>query len=227
MKFKNLILDLDNTLYEYDSAHQKALFFLLSQFSKEFSIDFEQVKTTFLIARKKTHLELPNRAASHNRLLYIQKLLELYEINSLPYTLKYYNFYWDTFLNQITLFDDVYEILEQYKKKGGKICILTDLTAHIQYRKIEKLGLSKHIDFLVTSEEVGIEKPHPLMFFTAMKKLDCNRTETVMIGDSWEKDIVGANNVGIPSIWLSDDSKKIQLSNVRQYTKFNQIEVFK
>ncbi len=122
MKFKNLILDLDNTLYSYDSAHKEALSFLLNQFSREFHIDIEDVKKTFRIARKKTHIELPNRAASHNRLLYVQKLFELYNISSLPYALKYYNFYWDTFLNQMTLFEGVDQALNNHREEGGRIC---------------------------------------------------------------------------------------------------------
>lgn len=227
MKFKNLILDLDNTLYGYNDPHQKAILFLLNQFSKEFKVALEEVKTTFQIARKKTHLELPNRASSHNRLLYVQKLFELFEINSLPYALKYYNFYWDTFLDHMTLFDGVDEILKKHKSNGGKICILTDLTSHIQYRKIEKLKLYEYVDFMVTSEEVGIEKPHPLMFSKALQKLNSTPEQALMIGDNWEKDIIGANNTGISSIWLNDANKDIRLSNVEQYAKFNQIEIFK
>ena len=81
---------------------------------------------------------------------------------------KIYNIYWDTFLENMIPFDEVYEFLEKYK---NKICLVTDLTAHIQYRKIEKLRLNKYISRVVTSEEVGKEKPHPYMFILALEKL--------------------------------------------------------
>lgn len=87
-------------MYEYNINYKISLSFLLNQFSKEFGFNFEEVK----------------KAVSHNRLLFIQKLLKLYKINSLVHVLKYYNFYWDIFLNHITLFEDVGKILKDYKK---------------------------------------------------------------------------------------------------------------
>ena len=124
----------------------------------------------------------------------------------------------------MVLFENVTEYLEAHKSKGVKICILTDLTAHIQYRKIEKLGLAKYVDFLVTSEEVGVEKPHPSMFIKALQKLECKPSEAVMIGDSWSKDIVGANALGIPSIWINHKQEEQLLKDyIREVSRFEEI----
>ncbi len=227
MKFKGLLLDLDNTLYGYNRPHKTALSLLLESFSKEFKMDIETVKSNFDLARKITHMSLTNTAASHNRLLYTQKLLEISGINSLPYALKYYNIYWDTFLSEIKLFDSVIGTLEAFAEKGGKIVIVTDLTAHIQYRKIEKLGLEKLVDFVVTSEEVGIEKPSPRMFQTALKKIDCSSDKAVMIGDNWGKDIVGARALKIDSIWLNIDNEKREVTQgITEVKAFNEINLF-
>jgi len=184
MTVKNLILDLDNTLYGYDAPHEKGLSTVLKTFSAKFDISEEQTKQSFDRARQNTHLELPARAASHNRLLYIQKMLEYNGLNSMKYALEFYELYWGAFLENMVLFESVIDYLETHRLKEGKVCILTDLTAHIQYRKIEKLRLAKYVDFLVTSEEVGVEKPHPSMFTKALQKLECNASDALMIGDS-------------------------------------------
>ncbi len=224
MNAKKLILDLDNTLYGYDVPHKIALSAVLENFSDKFNISEEQTKQSFDRARQNTHLELPASAASHNRLLYVQKMLEYNGLNSMRYALKFYELYWGTFLANMALFENVIDYLENHRSQGGKICILTDLTAHIQYRKIEKLGLAKYVDFLVTSEEVGIEKPHPYMFTRALQKLDCEASEALMIGDSWSKDIVGANAMGIQSIWINH-KKEHQLlkQNIREVSRFEEI----
>lgn len=227
MTVKNLILDLDNTLYGYDAPHKIALSAVLDTFSAKFDISEEQTKHSFDKARQNTHLELPARAASHNRLLYVQKMLEYNNLNSMKYGLEFYELYWGTFLKNMSLFEKVIDYLEAHKSKGGKICILTDLTAHIQYRKIENLGLAKHVDFLVTSEEVGVEKPHPRMFTKALQKLECKPSKAVMIGDSWSKDIVGANAMGIPSIWINHKKEKQSLKeNIKEVSQFEEIPTY-
>tara|TARA_R110000796_G_scaffold77799_6_gene173835 strand:- start:11976 stop:12665 length:690 start_codon:yes stop_codon:yes gene_type:complete len=224
MAIKNLILDLDNTLYGYDPPHKKALSAVLETFSIKFDISKEQTKQSFERARQNTHLELPARAASHNRLLYVQKMLEYNGLNSMKYALEFYELYWRTFLENMALFESVIDYLETNRSKGGKVCILTDLTAHIQYRKIEKLGLVKYVDFLVTSEEVGVEKPHPSMFAKALQKLECENFEALMIGDSWNKDIIGANALGIQSIWINHKKEKQSLKeNIREVSRFEEI----
>ena len=221
---KNLILDLDNTLYDYDTPHKIALSTVLESFSIKFKISKEQIHQSFDRARRNTHLELPVRAASHNRLLYFQKMLEYNSLNSIQYGLEFYELYWGTFLAYMSSFENVITFLKNHRSNGGKICILTDLTSHIQYRKIKQLSLADHIDFLVTSEEVGVEKPHPYMFTRALQKLECEASETLMIGDSWHKDIVGANAMGIQSIWINHKKEQqILTKNIKEVSRFEEI----
>jgi putative hydrolase of the HAD superfamily len=222
---KNLILDLDNTLYAYDPPHKLAMSKVLESFSTKFKISQEQAEQSFDRARRNTHLELPARAASHNRLLYFQKMLEYNGLNSMHFALDLYKLYWDTFLANMSLFENVLPFLESHRLNKGKVCILTDLTAHIQYRKIQKLGLANYVDFLVTSEEAGVEKPHPYMFTKALQKLQCDASEALKIGDNWIKDIIGASALGIQCIWINhENDQKTLPNNVQEASSFNEIK---
>jgi HAD superfamily hydrolase (TIGR01549 family) len=205
MKFKGLLLDIDHTIYNYDIAHQKGFEAVIDFCTEILKLNKKEVLFAFTVARKKVHIELSETAASHNRLLYFQKMLELLNLNPLQYSLAIYNFYWDTFLENMKPFDGIYDILEMYK---GKICLVTDLTAHIQYRKIEVLGIHKYCQYIVTSEEAGKEKPHPYMFMMGLQKLNLNPADVCMIGDSFKKDIFGSSNLGIKSIWVNHKRQK-------------------
>jgi HAD superfamily hydrolase (TIGR01549 family) len=164
------------------------------------------INDAYIKARHQINSELSETASSHNRLLYIQRMLEILNINSMNLALKIYDAYWDTFLNEIKPYDGVIDFLESCV--GVPICLVTDLTAHIQHRKIETLGLYKYAAHLVTSEEAGREKPHPYMFMLALKKLNLNSEDVCMIGDNYKKDILGASALGIRSFWLNKDNKK-------------------
>ena len=202
MKNKGVLLDLDNTLYDYSKSHKAGLKSILDYCENNFDISKSEALSAFNYGRHKVHIELIETASSHNRLLYIQKMLESLEISPFKHALKLYNAYWDTFLEEMKLYDGVVDFLEKY---NGKICIVSDLTAHIQYRKIQKLNIGKYIHFIVTSEESGREKPHAYPFMLALQKLKLTNKEVFMVGDSFKKDIVGALNMGIESYWLNSD----------------------
>ncbi len=221
-KYKGILLDIDNTLYNYDITHKIAENQVLEFCINELNLEKDIVENAYEIGRKKVHIELSETAASHNRLLYFQKMCEILNINSLDYAFRIYNIYWDTFLENMTPFDGIYDFLEKYK---NKICLVTDLTAHIQYRKIEKLKLNQFIDKIVTSEEAGREKPHPYMFMLALEKLNLGKHEVCMIGDSFKKDILGASNLGIDSIWFNHENKQEKYNNqsIKEVTMFEKI----
>jgi len=224
MKYKGILLDIDNTLYGYDASHKVALGAVVAFIKSSFSISEDEIDKAYHKARSMVQIELGLTAASHNRVLYFQKMLELLDINSLEYSLTIYNLYWDNFLTSMRPFTDVYKLLEKYK---GKICLVTDLTAHIQLRKIKELKLDKYISLMVTSEEAGREKPHPYMFMAALKKMNLNVDEVCMIGDSFKKDIVGASNLGIDAIWinLNKEHKEFDKTLITEVNSFEEIKI--
>jgi putative hydrolase of the HAD superfamily len=224
MKYKGILLDIDNTLYAYDESHKVALGVVIEVIQNKFSLSELEIDDAYHKARKMVQIELGLTAASHNRILYFQKMLEILNINSLEYSLTIYNLYWDNFLKSMKPFTNVYTFLEKYK---NKICLVTDLTAHIQLRKIKELKLDKYISLMVSSEEAGREKPHPYMFMAALKKMNLQADEVCMIGDSFNKDIVGATNLGIDSIWinLKEENKAFDTSLVTEVYSFEEIKI--
>ena len=91
MKYKGLLLDIDNTLYDYNITHKYAFSKVVEYCIKSFSIEKNEIINGYVIARKKVHIELSETASSHNRLLYFQKMLEILNINPLEYSFIIYN----------------------------------------------------------------------------------------------------------------------------------------
>ena len=60
--------------------------------------------------------------------------------------------------------------MKELKKRKIRIGIGTDMTAYVQYRKLEAIGVTSYIDFIVTSEEAGAEKPHYHFLISVWKK---------------------------------------------------------
>ena len=83
------------------------------------------------------------------------------------------------------------------------IAIVTNNTVKEQVEKLATFGLDRHVTALITSEECGVAKPDSAIFRHALERLDVAAGDAVMIGDSWEKDVVGATRAGIRAVWLN------------------------
>jgi HAD superfamily hydrolase (TIGR01662 family) len=68
---------------------------------------------------------------------------------------------------------------------------------------IDKAGLRSYLDFIISSAACGLRKPHPRIFELALEALDARPEETVMVGDFLEADILGANRLGMGSVWIT------------------------
>ncbi len=84
-----------------------------------------------------------------------------------------------------------------------KIGIVTDNVVAEQVDKLQRYDLERFVDELVVSEEVGVSKPDPTLFRVALERLGCKPEDSVMVGDSWERDVLGAQPLGIACVWLN------------------------
>lgn len=196
-KFKTrpvaVLLDLDNTLYPYERNHLYALKQVKEKAGKLLSLAPREFDTLYDAARSETKARLGRTSASHSRLLYFQRLIELAGFKTqVLIALDLEQTYWRSFLAEARLFDDVFEFLDDLRQLGVPSAVVTDLTSQIQYRKIVHFGLDRYVDYVVTSEEVGADKPSRAMFDTALKKIGDVTGPIWMIGDDPVADIAGA-----------------------------------
>ncbi|MCW8831025.1 MAG: HAD family hydrolase [Gammaproteobacteria bacterium] len=98
---------------------------------------------------------------------------------------------------QVSLFDDVAPVLDTLQQDYRMIA-LTNGNA-----SIEKTGVGHWFEFAVSAAEVGHQKPHPQFFETVLSRAELEASEILHIGDDPHRDIQGAFEAGIRSIWLN------------------------
>ncbi|MBR4656116.1 MAG: HAD family hydrolase [Oscillospiraceae bacterium] len=206
-----VIFDLDETLYAYSPCDRSGVEAMRLCLSEIMETDVAAGVFRRLLSEAKQYVKSNNRgtAASHNRMLYAQRICETVGCFCPESVLKLYQAYWDRFLTVMRLRDGVEELLEELHGKCVKVGICTDLTAQIQLRKLSCLGLSARIDALVTSEECGAEKPDVKPFRFVLDKLEVCPEDAVMVGDDYEKDILGAEAAGMRAVQLTDRTEHV------------------
>ena len=102
---------------------------------------------------------------------------------------------------RFTLFDDVLPTLYTLKERGLTLGLLTNFDRDMQ-PICHELGLDPYIDFVITSADVGVDKPEAPIFFTALERAGVSASEAVHVGDQYKLDVLGARAVGINPILL-------------------------
>ncbi|KAI4651936.1 hypothetical protein J4E93_002132 [Alternaria ventricosa] len=97
-------------------------------------------------------------------------------------------------------------LLQTLKQQGKSIAIITEGPQDSQERTVAALGLEPYFDRLVTTNKLGVAKIDGL-FGKALEMIGV-KSEVVMVGDSWERDIVPAVEAGIKCVWFAEKEEE-------------------
>lgn len=99
------------------------------------------------------------------------------------------------------VYPHVHLTLMELVKRGIKMCIISDAPKLPVWMRIVALNLDHYFDFILTYEDTGAKKPSPKPFLMALERLGTKAEETLMIGDWAERDIVGAKQFGMKTVF--------------------------
>lgn len=132
--------------------------------------------------------------------------LALYEIDDESLARELASTYTQERLTYQHLFPEVEEVLERLAP-FYQLGLITNGASDLQRRKIQRAQLDRFFQVMVVSEEMGIGKPHPQIFLQTLSTLGSDPASAVMLGDNPSRDILGANNAGLKSIWVNRSNK--------------------
>lgn len=202
---KAVIFDLDDTLFDHHHSLQAGLVAIQKIYKSLQQSRLEHLENTYTELLESLHSQVLQGLLTHEqaRIQRIQRFFLKYGQHlSLAET-----------YSAATIYREAYHIarqpvpgavaLLQYLRTSAGIGVVTNNTSVEQREKLDACGLSRWIDVLVISEEAGVAKPDPAIFEMALAKLNAGPHQTVMVGDSWKIDILGARQAGIIPVWLN------------------------
>lgn len=211
-KYKNLFIDLDDTLWDIHRNGKECLEEIYRDY--EYARFYPSFEAYYDVYMPNNHAlwKLYREGKIRKNELIVERFLipvRPFGIDDADYAKKLS----DDFLKRTTrktrLVNGALELLE-YLKPNYRMSILSNGFREVQYKKLENSGLLPYFDKVILSEDAGVNKPHPKIFTHALKNTNSRRNETLMIGDSWDADIVGAHNSRIAQIWLNPEKQLAQ-----------------
>ncbi len=198
---KTVSLDVDNTLWDFESAMTNALALTLQRISQTVPIESALQLTVGKMAhiRDEVSQQMGGDATGLERIRHAAfvKTLETIGHPDREFATELYQIYMEARFATVRPFPEVPAALTQLADRFQLGVISNGNT------RPDRFGLPSVFDFVVFATDCGVFKPDPRIFKFALHKINRNPEEVLHVGDSLENDVSGANNSGLRSAWLN------------------------
>ena len=201
MNVKHIFFDLDHTLWDFETNSNRTFEYIFQKNSIDVDIaDFHNIYRPINLRYWKLFREDKVTKAD----LRYSRLREAFDEVGFQIKDEMIHLLSEEYITYLAdhndLFENAINVLD-YLKVKYEMHIITNGFEEVQRRKLKNSKLLPFFDQIVTSEKVGVKKPHPEIFKFALDAAGAEPDRSVMIGDNFEADILGAKNVGMQTIF--------------------------
>ena len=224
MKIKAIAIDADHTLYELNTKTAYEKFF--SYLSGKLNVNRNILEKTFLEITEQ--VKKSKNPEERKREYCLKKTLDKLGIEYSEELIKdALKIFWEEVLNTITPKNGVIEFVEKHKDKY--IIVFTDEFREIVEKKLEKIfgNWKKYFRFLITPEITKEMKPSEKYYEKILEITKAKPEEIIVIGDSWERDLKIAKEMGMKTVLISEEKQGFPEIFVKDFKELEKNKLFK
>lgn len=224
-RIKDVFFDLDHTLWDFDKNSALTFKKIFSQNNLNLDLTsflkvYEPLNLSYWKLYREEKIDKPS--------LRFGRLADTFKALNMSVSDDIINKLSEDYITNLTtfnhLFESTVEILE-YLNPNYNLHIITNGFKEVQFGKLEKAKIHHYFDTITNSEMVGVKKPNPLIFNHALKLAQANVEQSVMIGDNYEADILGALNVGLDAICFNYHNEELD-NHIKSISHLSELKKF-
>jgi 2-haloacid dehalogenase len=206
MEYTHILFDVDGTLFDFDKAQEHAF----EKTFKQCEVDYQpEYHDLYREINARVWEEYENGEIDVEQVV-IQRFERLFQALGVDLNSQDFN---ASYLEHLSERDDLLEGAEELiLELSGRytMMLVTNGLAIVQRRRVLRSPLYKHFTGIVISEEVGSTKPDARIFEVALVRLgNPDKRQVLMVGDSLNADIRGANQAGIDACWFNPNGQGV------------------
>ncbi|WP_288459797.1 YjjG family noncanonical pyrimidine nucleotidase [uncultured Chryseobacterium sp.] len=206
MKIQHIFFDLDNTLWDH---RRNAYLTIKDLFEKEeiglkYNINFEEFHSVYHEINEKLWEDIRDGIIDKE---YLRKhrfydTFNHFGVNDPELSMHFEEYFLDKILNHNELVEGAEYILDYLKAKNYTLHIISNGFKEVTERKCILSGIDKYFQTITSADTVGVRKPRPEIFEYSLNLSDAGKENSILIGDDWVADVVGAQNFGMDVIFF-------------------------
>lgn len=209
-KYTHIFFDLDRTLWDYDVNATETLHDLIERYQiiNGYPVDKETFVKEFFSVNKDLWNRFDQGLIDKRYIRYkrFPMVLENLQIDGFDNVGNLQ----DDFINECPTKGNLINGAEHIVKQLSEIYPLTIITNgfdDIQGKKLKYSGLERYFNEIITSERANAPKPDPKIFDFAMNIAKAQKSSSVMVGDNFESDILGARISGMDQVHFNPEKR--------------------
>lgn len=218
MLYTDIFLDFDDTLYDTHGNSVIALYELFDTFQLgryfpdpqvfydrywETNIDLWTRYSSGDITRDYLIVERFRRPLSYGEGGPLNSSANALSAADKAYCLHVSDVFLDYCSSKPGLVDGALELMRHLRRRGYRLHMCSNGFHEVQYKKLRACGLSDYFSTVVLSEDAGANKPSPQFFDYAFRCTKAQKANTLMIGDNYQTDILGAKRYGLATAYFN------------------------
>lgn len=197
---KNILFDLDDTIFDFGKEEKMALSKTLQMLKIPVTEENIEKYSTINLALWK-QLEKGMLTREEVKIRRFEEFFHWLGVNVNETAKRVDEYYRNELGQHPTYLRNAKEVLEELQGKA-RLYLVTNGAAATQKKRIEKSGAGDYFEDIFISEELGYHKPQAAFFSSVFERIpDFWKEETVIVGDSLTSDIAGGIQSGIKTVW--------------------------
>lgn len=193
---KAVLFDFDETLQDRTEAFEHYMDTFFKEFLPELTDEAE-------IEKRKEDMRITGKGGYVNREEWYQGLIDSWGWTNAPTKTVLANHYDTKFGDHNVIFPNSAKLLQELKKRGYIVGVITNGPSILQNHKMDTSGLRPYCDTVVVSGDIGVHKPDPAIFTYVADKLGLKPEECVYVGDHPVNDIKASLEAGMNAIRMN------------------------